>query len=108
MNDEQADTVLPLPLWIAILAILFCWPSMALSAPMFAFEGQGVRIVLTDDKCEMSEVTNLPYRVTWTEKGKTTDGCWGIAFDRERVNILFADKTVVSFPPQAFTKVTGV
>ena len=94
--------------WVWVFAFLVCWPSMAFADPMFAFENQGIRIVLTDDKCEMSEVSNLPYKVTWTEKGVTTNGCWGVAFDRQRVNLFFADRTVVSFPPQAFQKVQGV
>jgi hypothetical protein len=109
MNEEQEQTILPLPFWAVLLIVIFCWPSIVLSEPRFRGEGQGIVVTLYDDKCELDNVTNLPFKATWQENGKTTEGCWSIAFDRERINTFFVDdKSVVSFPPSMFTKLTGV
>jgi hypothetical protein len=101
--------MIALPRYVLFLALIFCFPSIVLAEPIFAFEKDGIRLVLTNEKCTLGEVTNLPYRATWTEKGQTFEGCWSVAFDRQRVNAYFvSDRSVVSFPPQMFTKVVGV
>lgn len=98
-----------LPKYVLLIAVLFCFPTLVFADPLFAFEKDGIRLVLTNEKCALPEVTNLPYRVTWTQDGQTVEGCWGVSFDRARVNAYFvSDRTVVSFPPQMFTKVVGV
>lgn len=67
---------------------------------------EGVTITLHKEKCALTEVSNLPFKVTWEEKGKSYVGCWGLngnfvaAFFKE-------DKSVAVIPAQAFTKVTG-
>lgn len=97
-----------IPKWISVLIFLTCWPAAVLSQPRFALNEGGVVVTLTDDACELKDVSNLPYKATWEEKGQTYQGCWGIAFDKERVNLFFTDKSVVSFHPAMFKKVTGV
>ena len=41
----------------------------AQAAPLYRAEAEGVVIALTDEPCAMKEVTNLPRRATWTERG---------------------------------------
>jgi hypothetical protein len=97
-----------LPMWVVIFAYLVSWPASVFADPLFAFEKDGIRVVLTNDKCALSEVSNLPYRATWEEKGQTFEGCWSPSFDRQRVNAFFvSDRSVVSFPPQMFSRVQG-
>jgi hypothetical protein len=97
-----------MPKYLKYLAVLFCFPTLVFADPLFAFEKDGIRVVLTNDKCALAEVSNLPYRATWEEKGQTFEGCWSPSFDRQRVNAFFvSDKSVVSFPPQMFSRVQG-
>jgi hypothetical protein len=107
---EQAveKEMIRLPRYVLFLAVLFCFPTLVFADPLFAFEKDGIRVVLTNDPCKLSEVSNLPYRATWEEKGQTFEGCWSPSFDRQRVNAFFvSDKSVVSFPPQMFSRVQG-
>ena len=67
---------------------------------------QNVRIVLTDEACSLKEVTNLPYRATWTQDGKTIEGCVG-AFGGGFLAFYFADKTVAIVPSRVFVPLTG-
>jgi hypothetical protein len=96
-----------LPRYVVILALLFCFPSMVLAKPMFAADLEGVRIVLTDDKCDLTVVANLPYKATWTEKGRTFTGCWGV-MGQNVVAFFSEDKTVAAIPVQVFQKLQEV
>ena len=96
-----------LPRWIVVLVFLTCWPAALLAAPHYAMEADGARIVLTDEPCKL-DVENLKFRATWTEKGKTFEGCWGARVDTGVILGYFSDKTVVALPIQAFTKVSGI
>lgn len=99
--------MIKLPRWFWIAAFLVSLPTLALAEPIYALEDNGVRVVLTDEPCQKSEVANLQFKATWTERGQTYEGCWGPAFDRERINAWFSDRTVVSFPPSMFKRVVG-
>ena len=80
----------------------------AFAEPLFRGEGQGVVITLFNEPCRLDAVTNLPYRITWEEKGKTVEGCFAPREDAGVVVGYFADKTVALMPVQMFVKVTGV
>jgi hypothetical protein len=114
LRDEpmKHDRMVYVPRIIVILLLGFFLAAAihkAYAEPRYALQGQGVTVTLTDEKCALDAVTNLPYRATWTENGQTFEGCWSISFDEQRVNVYFGnDKTVVSFPPSMFSKVTGV
>ena len=97
-----------LPLWIVILIYLSCWPAAVFSQPLYSAEANGVRIVLTDEKCEMKEVANLPYKAIWTEKGQEFQGCWAARPDEGLVVGYFSDKTVALMPVYAFKKVLEI
>lgn len=107
VNDEY--TVVPLPIWFVIIvtALFGLWPSLVLAEPVLQTQtADGIVITLHTEKCELKEVSNLPYRITWQEKGKSTEGCFG---SNGRVVIFyFADKTVGVIPVQVFEKVIGV
>lgn len=90
----------------AALAMIF-WPMKASADPLFRMlTPEGVVITLHNDKCLVKEVENLPTRITWDEKGKVTEGCYGVKHGI--VIFYFADKTVGIIPVQVFEKVIGV
>jgi hypothetical protein len=96
-----------LPKYLAALVLLFCFPTMLGAKPMFAADLEGVRIVLSDDKCDLTVVANLPYKATWEEKGKTYTGCWGV-MGQNVVAFFSEDKTVAAIPLQVFRKLQEV
>ena len=102
------ETVFPLPAWfVLIVTLLFGCPNSASAEPLFRVSHEGVVITLHNDKCEMSEVSNLPHFATWEEKGKSFKGCWGF-HPLGVVMLYFTDKTVAVVPASAFAKVIGV
>lgn len=95
-------------MWLCFAIALFLTPLYATAEPVYqATAPDGVRVTLHDDKCALPEITNLPRRATWIEQGKAFEGCWGARPDQGIVLAYFADKTVVSIPVQAFSRVTG-
>ena len=75
--------------------------------PRFQVVADGARVVLHDDKCAVSAVTNRPYKATWEEKGQVFQGCWGARPDAGVVMFYFDDKTVGIIPMQELTPVVG-
>ena len=59
-----------------------------------------VTITLTDEKCALSSVSNLPYRAYWDESGKHYEGCFAVR--KIFVLLYFDDKSVVVLPAHAF------
>jgi hypothetical protein len=104
------DFTLKLPRWVVLLIYLATWPSALLAEPIFAAETEGVRIVLYDEPCKFTQaVANLPYRATWTEKGKTYEGCFAPNRNAGVVVAYFSeDKSVAAIPMDVFRKVTGI
>jgi hypothetical protein len=92
---------------VLLLCIAVAWPTKAFAAPVYQAEVEGVKIVLTDEPCKLSAVENLQRRATWTEKGKTTEGCYGGHPAFPIVLLYFADKTVVVLLIEMFTQVRG-
>jgi len=83
----------------------FC--SQANAAPRYAANVQGVSIVLYDEPCKLDAVANMPHRATWTESGKTYEGCFHYF---EHVNLIvayFADKSVAPIPVEIFKPLTN-
>lgn len=85
-----------------ILTLLLLLPALAFAKPVAIAESDGIVITLTDERCAVAEVTNLPYRATWLENGKTVEGCWGVA--HQIVMSYWTDKTVAILPAGAFNK----
>lgn len=102
-------TVIPLPYWLIAAAIMWALsPILAKAEPVAAADAGGVRIVVYTEDCTFTgTVTNLPKRATWTENGKTLEGCVG-AFPEIGIALFyFSDKTVVPVPMQMFQRVIG-
>lgn len=95
------------------LRILF-WCLVLLFVTSFAFgqtfqaEGDGVRVVVyAGEPCSLTSISNLPYKATWTENGKTVEGCAGIHPMGVVLFYFGADKTVVMIPRNQFVRVVG-
>lgn len=115
MSDEEAKAergwlreflgyVLGLVCLTALL-IAAVWPTKAHADPIYHAEEGGVRVVLTDEPCKFD--IQLPKRATWTEKGKTFEGCYGGHPVFPIVLFYFSDKSVVALPVEIFQRVTG-
>lgn len=92
---------------VFLVMLAATWSTNANALPIFQAEADGIRIVLTDEDCKLTAVENLKKRATWTEKGKTFEGCYGIHPLFPIVMAYFADKTVVVFPNEVFQRVSG-
>lgn len=109
-NREEL-TVLPKVFWGTVITVVavFLWsiPKLVHASPLAqTVTAEGARIVVTDEECQLKEVTNLKYRVVWHEKGKVYEGCYAV-HPYGLVVAYFSDKTVAVMPLDAFTKVTG-
>ena len=106
--NEDFETVFPLPWYAVVLIILLCWPSMVFAEPMYlTTTPNGTVITLHSEKCQLTEVVNLPKRATWREGIKTFEGCWGLS-PLGLVMFYFDDKTVAMVPADSFQRVQGV
>ena len=94
-------------LGVVCLIVLMGIATNAAAGPVFQAEVEGVKIVLTDEDCKLPAVSNLKRRATWTEKGKTFEGCFGGHPAFPIVMAYFSDKTVVVLPIEMFTRVVG-
>jgi hypothetical protein len=110
MNDEKpCFSCLLHILGAAVLAMAiftFVLPPKAHAAAVGEAEGEGIKIIFTDEPCALAAVTNLPYAATWTEKGKVTKGCWGLHPQYPIVMTYWADRTVAVIPGQVVHAVT--
>jgi hypothetical protein len=79
----------------------------AYAEAVFQGQGQGVTITVYNEPCKLTDVTNLPYRATWEENGKVTEGCIAPRPDAGVVVGYFADKTVALMPLQMFKKLVS-
>ena len=99
-------TVVPWIIW-ALIVVAVIWATKALSAPLYRAEVEGIVITLYDEDCKLPAVSNLKKRATWTEKGKTFEGCVGQHPQFPIIMAYFADKTVVVLPLDIFMPVSG-
>ena len=89
------------------LLIAATYPTKAHASAMLRAESGGVTVTIYDQPCALKEVSNLPKRATWTEKGKTYEGCIGAHPQFPVLMAYFTDKTVVVLPVEMFTRVQG-
>jgi hypothetical protein len=46
------------------------------AAPVAQANGPGGEVItITDEPCKLTDIVDMPHRATWTEKGKTFEGC---------------------------------
>lgn len=97
-----------IPRWLAL--IIFLFTPVAWAEPFAQFVPQeGVRIVLHDENCRLTDqVVNLGGRATWEEGGKVYEGCFDLDKHRRLVRLYFSDKTVIAAYMQEFKKVSGI
>src|SRR3990167_2714326 len=77
------------------------------AAPLVSAAQDGKVVTLTDEPCVLQAVVNLPYRVTWAEKGVITEGCYRV-MGGQIVLGYFADRTVVALPLAMFRQASEV
>ena len=75
----------------------------ARAADVAKLSNSGITVTLTDEKCGLSAVSNLPYRAKWDEGNKHYEGCFGV--QKIFVLLYFDDKTVVVLPAHMFSQV---
>jgi hypothetical protein len=110
--DEAKEDRVHLRVWVGRVLVLLgiligvVLATDAYAVPVAEAGYNQARIVLTDEKCKVKEITNLPRRAIWTERGKTFEGCfelhqWGF------VVAYFDDATVAIIPLDMFKPITG-
>lgn len=93
-------------IFLALALVLL--PLGLYAGPVAMMEGKGLSVTLYHpEKCQLEAVSNLPFRATWTENGKTFEGCFTIDGQLGIVRMYFEDKSVVAIPVQLFQRVTG-
>lgn len=101
--------IVPLIVWLAIIACLIFFLGFALPARaeaiLHAQSADGVTITLHDDPCRLEAVTNLPYRATWEEGGAKHEGCWAPHPHAKAVASYWSDRTVATIPFSLLRKV---
>ena len=90
-----------------VLVLSMFLPTFGMAAPVAQVVENNLKITLFDVPCQLTEVSNLQMRATWSENGKVFEGCWG-GSPVGVVMLYFSDKSVAAVPVRAFTKVQGV
>ena len=96
-----------LPRWVWVFAFITCFPSIVLAEARFVAEADGAKVFLYEEKCALPQVSNLPFRATWDDKGKVYEWCFGPRPDMGVVMAYFSDKTVVAIPIELFKRLTS-
>jgi len=95
-------------LGVVCLIALVVVATNAHADPRFQVSTGDIRVVLHDEPCALKDqITNLPYRAVWYEKGQVFEGCWGARPDEGVVLSYFSDKTVGLIPMGALVPVRG-
>ena len=100
--------------WVQGTIGLVCFVALVYAAnayaePIARASAGGISITVYSEPCALKEVSNLPARATWTENGKTFEGCAAANPELGVVVFFFReDKSVAAVPMQAFAPVIGV
>lgn len=101
-------TIFPLRFWVIGAFLLWTFMQPVKAEPMAAAEQGNVRVVVYTEDCALTNVVeNLTKRATWTENGKTLEGCAGIFPQVGMVLFYFTDKTMFPVPMQIFSRVSN-
>ena len=87
-----------------LLTLLLAIAFPAIAAPVYIATDGNVVITLTDEKCTLP--IKLPYRATWVEKGKVSEGCFGV--DRGVVVFYWSDTSLGLIPTSEFKPAKAV
>jgi hypothetical protein len=109
---KEIGAVVALAAALAVILSLYMPPARADAALYRAIgenpAGQTVEVVLHDEPCALEAIANLPKRATWTEPGKTYEGCWGPDPHLPIVQVYWSDRTVVAIPRRALVPLTRI
>lgn len=92
---------------LAAILFLFMLSGAAYAQPVYQASADGITITLYNEKCELDQFSNLPFKATWSEKGKTFHGCFGV-FGNDVVAYFVEDGTVAKIPASVFTKLQSI
>jgi len=82
-------------------------PLPAKAKPVFQASQGNVVLMLHTEECAFQGTVALPLKATWTQDGKTVEGCWGPRADLKVVLFYFpSDKSVFAVGMDHFTKLT--
>lgn len=81
---------------LLILSLLVAAPVVAAPVGVAPVEG-GSAVIFHDDACKLK--VQLPYRVVWQERGKATEGCYGV-HPFGIIVAYFEDGSIALIPPQ--------
>lgn len=83
---------------VLVFLALLAYPAEARTLAV-AVKG-GVSVALTDERCQLEAVSNLPSRAVWTEQGRSFEGCYGV--NGMDIVAYFDDRTVAVLPLHLF------
>ena len=90
--------------WFPVLVLSVLAVSVAYAKSVAVMKERGITVLLTDEPCDMPEVSNLPYKLTWTQEGKTYKGCFSV---HGGIVVTYTeDKAVGLIPGQLFKPLT--
>jgi hypothetical protein len=85
---------------VVAVGLLLVWAGLY-AAPIAVANAPGITVTFYDEPCQIKTVTNLPLRATWTQGGKTIEGCFGGFTEANVAGLFFADGTVSVVPAVA-------
>jgi len=83
-----------------LVGLLIVWTGLH-AAPIAVANAPGITVTLFDEKCKLPAIKNLPLRATWTQSGKTIEGCFGGFSEAGAIGLYFEDKTIAVVPAAA-------
>lgn len=90
---------------LVVILLALTTPTVKAEAVAVA-NAPGTVVTVFNEPCALKAVINLPLRATWTQNGKTIEGCFGSFGEAAALGMFFADGTVVVIPMAAFQRVT--
>lgn len=91
---------------LALAAVLFLFAPESFAKPIYAASQGSVTLTLHTDECQFRGTVDMQFKATWTENGKTLEGCLLLRPDLNLVLFYFpSDKSVFAVPMSAFKKV---
>jgi hypothetical protein len=93
---------------LALAAVVWLTlPFTADAKPIYTTAQQGVVLTIHTEECGFKDTVDMPLKATWTQDGKTIEGCWLARPDLKVLLFYFpADKSVFAVSMGAFQKVT--
>ena len=93
---------------LAVLAAVLTLFSVRADAKLiFQTQKEGIVLMIYDEPCAFTDTVAMPFKATWTQEGKTLEGCW---LPRPDVKVLLfyfpSDKSVFPVHMSLFQRLT--